>query len=79
MTARYLLPMQTWMRRRGDRVTITTGKYAGQTGKVESNVHQRTVDYPTEPSDGFQVMLDTGVVVVRWDQVETQLSNISAT
>ena len=60
-----------WMRGRGDRVTITTGKYAGYQGTVESNVHQRTVDYPTELSNGFQVMLDTEeVVIVRWDQVE---------
>ena len=63
--------MKTWMRRRGDRVTITTGKYAGRTGAIESNVHQRTVDYPNDHSDGFQVMLDSGVLVtVRWDQVE---------
>ena len=61
--------MKTWMRKRGDRVRITTGKYAGQTGTIESNVHQRTADYPGELSNGFQVMLDTGVVVVRWDQV----------
>lgn len=27
-----------WMRRRGDHVIITTGKYAGQTSTVESNV-----------------------------------------
>ena len=58
------------MKRRGDRVKITTGKYAGQTGLVESNVHQRTADYPKNLSDGFQVMLDTGeVIVVRLDQV----------
>ena len=63
--------MKTWMRKRGDRVRITTGKCAGQTGTVESNVFQKTVDYPAELSDGFQVMLDTGVVVVRWDQVES--------
>ncbi len=62
--------MKTWMRRHGDRVTITTGKYAGQTGIVESNVFQKTVDYPTELSNGFQVMLDTEeLVTVRWDQV----------
>jgi hypothetical protein len=36
------------MRRRGDRVTITMGKYAGWTGIVESNVDQRTVGYPEE-------------------------------
>ena len=63
--------MKTWMRRRGDRVTITTGKYTGQTGTVDSNVHQRTADYPTELSNGFQVMLDTEeLVTMRWDQVE---------
>ena len=46
------------------------GRYAGHSGTVESNVHQRTVDYPTELSNGFQVMLDTEeVVIVRWDQV----------
>ena len=37
-----------WMRRRGDRVKIITGKYAGQTGTVESNVYQKTVGYADE-------------------------------
>ncbi len=51
---------------------ITTGKYAGQSGTVESNVYQRTVDYPDEWDNGFHVMLDSGVLVtVRWEQVET--------
>lgn len=60
------------MRRRGDRVTITTGKYAGHTGTVESKVHQRTVDYPEEFANGFHVMLDTEeVVTVRWGQVRS--------
>ena len=60
-----------WMRRRGDRVRITTGKYAGQTGTVESNVYQRTVDYPDEWHNGHHIMLDTEVLVtVRWEQVE---------
>ena len=36
------------MRRRGDRVRTTTGKYAGRAGTVESNVYQKTVDYPDE-------------------------------
>ena len=62
--------METWMRKRGDRVTITTGKYAGQTGTVDSNVHQRTADYPDQLANGYHVMLDTGeLVTVRWDQV----------
>ena len=51
--------MKTWMRRRGDRVTITTGKYAGRTGTVDSNVHQRTADYPDEWSNGYHVNLET--------------------
>ncbi len=32
---------------RGNRVTITDGN-AGRFGTVESNVYQRTVDYPDE-------------------------------
>ena len=58
------------MGKRGDPVRITTGKHAGHHGTVESNVHQRTVDYPNNHSNGFQVMLDAEeVVIVRWDQV----------
>ena len=58
--------MKTWMRRRGDRVTITTGKYAGHSGIIES----KTVDYPDEWHNGHHVMLDTEVLVtVRWEQV----------
>ena len=61
-----------WMRRRGDRVTITSGKYAGHTGTIESNVYQRTLDYPDELANGFHVMLDIEeLVTVRWDRVET--------
>ena len=60
------------MRRRGDRVTITNGIYTGRNGVIESNVHQRTVDYPNDLSNGFHVMLDSGeLVTVRWDQVES--------
>ena len=60
-----------WIRRRSDRVLITTGKFAGHTGVIESNVYQRTVDYPDELFNGHHVMLDTGVLVtVRWEQVE---------
>ena len=36
------------MRRRGERVTITTGKYAGHKGTVKSNMYQRTTDYPAK-------------------------------
>lgn len=59
-----------WMRRRGDRVMIITGEYADNQGTVEANVHQKTVDYPDELSNGYHVMLDTDeLVTVRWDQV----------
>ena len=52
---------------------ITTGKYAGQTGTIEANVYQRTVDYPSEFNNGHHVTLDTEeLVTVHWEQVETQ-------
>ena len=58
------------MRRRGDRVIITRGKYAGHKGTVEANVYQRTVDYSDEWANGYHVMLDSEeLVTVRWDQV----------
>ena len=58
------------MRRRGDWIKITTGKYAGNNGKVESNVYQKTVDDPDECHNGFHLMLDSEkLVTVRWEQV----------
>ena len=55
-----------FLRRRGDRVTITTDKYATGPGPLS----QKTVDYPNEWANGFHVMLDTEeLVTVRWDQV----------
>ena len=71
----YIVPcMKTWMRRRGDRVKITTGKYAGHTGTVESNVYQRTVDYPEEWANGHHILLDTEeFVTVRGEQVDCRL------
>ena len=56
---------------RGDRVTIISGRYAGQHGLVDSNVFQKTADYPKEYARGCHVVLDDGqVVTVRWDQVK---------
>ena len=64
--------LMQWMRKRGDRVTITTGKYAGHTGTVESNVYQRTGDYPDQWFNGHHVMLDTEeLVTVRWEQIRS--------
>jgi len=60
-----------WERRRSDQVTITSGKYAGHLGTVESNVYQRAVDYPGKLANGFHVMPDAGeLVTVGCDQVE---------
>ena len=42
---------------------IISGKYAGHTGTVESNVYQRTADYPDELANGFHIMLDTDELV----------------
>ena len=47
------------------------GRGTGDGGIIESNVHQRTVDFPGEFAVGFHVWLDSGlVVVVRADQVQ---------
>ena len=63
-----------WMRRRGDRVKITSGKYAGHRGTVESNVYQRTVNSADEFANRHQVMLDTEeLVTVRWDKREAPM------
>jgi hypothetical protein len=44
-------------RQRGDLVTITSGRYTGYQGTIEANVHQNTVDYLDEWTNGNQVML----------------------
>ena len=70
MTVSYGWLMQ-WMRWRGDRVRIITGKYAGHRGTIESNVYQRTVDYPDEWANGYHVVLDSEeLVTVRANQVD---------
>lgn len=48
-----------WMRRRGDRVKIISGKYAGHHGTIESNLYQKSADYPDELHNGFHILLDT--------------------
>ena len=56
--------------KRGDQVTIISGRYRGSHGVVHSAVFQRTVDYPEEYSAGYHVILDSGpVITIRWDQV----------
>ena len=57
--------------KRGDRVTIISGRYKGIKGVVDSAVFQRTIDVPDEYVPGYHVILDTGpVATVRWDQVQ---------
>ena len=41
----------------------TSRKYPGHTGTVESNVYQRTVDFPEELANGYHAMLDSGELV----------------
>ena len=56
--------------KRGDAVTITSGRYSACIGVVDSAVFQRTVDRPDEYSPGYHVVLDSGsVITVRWDQL----------
>ncbi len=60
--------------KRGDPVTIVSGRYKGCTGLVDSAVFQRTVDYPDEYSPGYHVILDAGpVVTVRGDQIRFKM------
>ena len=50
---------------------ITSGKHTGRSGVIESNLHQRTLDYPDELTNGYHVMLDTEeFVTVLWSLVE---------
>jgi hypothetical protein len=61
------------MRRHGDRVRITSGRYEGHRGTVEENVYQKTVDYPEEWANGYHVMLDTEkLVTVQLDQMKVR-------
>jgi hypothetical protein len=56
--------------KRGDGVTIVSGRYAGLPGTVDSAVFQRTIDYPDAFSPGYHVIISDGpAVTVRWDQV----------
>ncbi len=71
MTARYRPHVGHFYKfKRGDRVSIVSGKHTGSEGRVESAVFQRSVDYPDEFAPGYHVVLDDErLVTVRWDQV----------
>ena len=56
--------------KRGDPVTIVSGRNKGHTWLVDSAVFQRTVAYPDEFAAGYHLVLDDGEwVTVRRDQV----------
>ena len=58
------------MRCRSERVTITTGKYAGHTGMIESDEYVRVYHVMLD-----HVMLDTEeLVTVRCDQARVQVN-----
>ena len=66
--------------KRGDAVTIISGRYKGIKGVVDSAVFQRTVDWPDEYAPGYHVILDTGpVVTVRWDQLASRRAGSTPT
>ena len=56
---------------RGTRVRIISGRYAGRSGTVHSNVFQKTVDFPEEADEAVHLHLDDDGprVTVRRDQV----------
>lgn len=56
--------------RRGTKIIIVFGRYAGWTGTVDANVLQKSNYSPAEYTAAFRVQLDDGNwVTVRTDQV----------
>lgn len=61
---------QTNFLRRGTKIIIVFGRYAGWTGTVDSNVLQKSNDFPAGYTAAFRVQLDDGdLVTVRTNQV----------
>ncbi len=48
---------------RGDRVQIISGKFKGETGIVDANVFQRSVDFPKDHLPCHHVLLDNHLVI----------------
>ncbi len=64
--------------KRGDPVTLISGRYKGHTDVVASAVFQRTVDYPDEYAPGYHIVLEDGrVTTVRWDQLSSIIAESS--
>ncbi len=56
---------------RGDRVQIISGKFKGNTGTVDANVFQRSVDFPKDHLPCHYVLLDNHLVItINVNQVE---------
>ena len=52
--------------KRGDSVIITSGRYKGVRGVVDSAVFQRTVDYPDEYAPDYQSAWTPASSATRW-------------
>ena len=56
---------------RGGRVQIISGKFKGETGTVDANVFQLSVDFPKDHLPGHYVLLDNHLVItINVNQVE---------
>ena len=61
---------QTQFLRRGTRIIIVFGRYAGLIGTVEANVLEKSIDSSAGYTAAFRVLLDDGnLVTFRRDQV----------
>ena len=61
---------QTQFLRRGTRIIIVFGRYAGSIGTVEANVLEKSIDSSAGYTAAFRVLLDDGnLVTFRTDQV----------
>ncbi len=59
--------------KRGDRVVIISGHFAGSSGVVDSAVFQRPFDNPSEYVSGYHVILESEeVVTLRRDQLDAE-------
>ena len=59
--------------KRGDRVVITSGHFAGLPGVIDSAVFQRPYDNPSGYVPGYHVILESErVVTLRRDQLDAE-------
>ncbi|MDP6495441.1 MAG: hypothetical protein QGI09_08520 [Dehalococcoidia bacterium] len=62
-----------WVFGPGDRIAITKGEYARQTGTVDTLVGMVKLDGRWKPMPGYNAKLDTGQwITVQWNYVEAE-------